>query len=313
MLLRWTDATATIPIDFYELRRGTTWAGSTPLGRVSARFSAIFESAGGLLTYWVAGYDLAGNEGTASSVVALVNQPPDYQLQYNADSTFSGTKTNFVADVNEYLTPVSGTETWQDHFTSRGWTSPQSQITAGYPIYAMPSQTAGSYVEEIDYGTVLAATKISATLSYTVAVGTPVITPTISVRKLVTDPWTDFVGVASAFVTDFRYAKVKYDFASTGGDDLVDVSGLNIRFDVKLRNDAGVAAVSSSTVGGTVVNFNVAFVDVQSITVTPKGTSAAIAVYDFVDVINPTSFKILLFNTAGTRIAGDVSWSVKGI
>lgn len=313
VLLRWTDATATIPIDFYELRRGATWAGATPIGRVSARFSAIFESAGGLLTYWVAGYDLAGNEGTASSVVALVNQPPDYQLQYNADSTFTGTKTNFVTDVGGYLTPVSGTETWQDHFTSRGWTSPQSQITAGFPIYAMPSQAAGSYEETIDYGTVLAATKISATLSYIVAAGTPVITPTISVRKLITDPWTNFVGVASAFVTDFQFAKVKYDFASSGGDDLAQVSGLNIRFDVKLRNDAGVATVSSSTVGGTVVNFGVTFVDVQSITVTPKGTSAAIAVYDFVDVPNPTSFKILLFNTAGSRIAGDVSWSVKGI
>lgn len=313
VLLRWADATATLPIDFYELRRGPTWATATPIGRVSARFSAIFESAGGTLTYWVAGYDLAGNEGTPSSIAALVSQPPDYQLQFNQDSTFTGTKTNFVSNGAEFLTPVSGTETWQSHFTSRSWTTLQDQVTAGYPIYAMPSQSAGSYVEEIDYGTVLAATKISATLSYVVTSGTPVVTPTISVRKLATDPWTDYPGVAAAFVTDFRYAKVKYDFASVGGDDLVSISALNIRFDVKLRNDAGVAAVSSSTVGGTVVNFNVAFVDVQSITVTPKGTAAAIAVYDFVDVPYPTSFKILLFDTAGTRIAGDVSWSVKGI
>lgn len=313
VLLRWSDATGTIPIDFYELRKGATWATATPIGRVSARFSAIFESSGGLLTYWVAGYDLAGNEGTASSIAALVNQPPDYQLQYDANSTFTGTKTNFVADAGNYLTPVSGTETWQSHFTSRGWTTLQDQITAGYPVYAMPSQTAGSYEETVDYGTVLAATKITATLSYTATAGTPVVTSTLSVRKLLTDPWTDYVGVSSAFVTDFRYAKVKYDFASAGGDDLVQVSGLNIRFDVKLKNDAGTAAVSSSTVGGTVVNFNVTFVDVQSITVTPKGTAAAIAVYDFVDVPNPTSFKILLFDTAGTRIAGDVSWSVKGI
>jgi len=313
VLLRWTDAAATIPIDFYELRRGATWVGATPIGRVSARFSAIFESAGGLLTYWVTGYDLAGNEGTPSSIVALVNQPPDYQLQYNADSTFTGTKTNFVPDVGGFLTPVSGTETWQAHFTTRGWTTPQDQITAGFPVYAMPSQDTGSYEETVDYGTVLAATKISATLSYTVAAGTPVITPTISVRKLATDPWTDFAGVSSAFVTDFQFAKVKYDFASSGGDDLVQIIGLNIRFDVKLRNDAGVAAVSSGTVGGTVVAFNVPFVDVQSITVTPKGTTPTIAVYDFVDILNPTSFKILLFDTAGSRIAGDVSWSVKGI
>lgn len=313
VLLRWGDATGTIPIDFYELRRGATYAGGTVIGRVSARFTAIFESTGGALTYWVTGYDLAGNEGTPSSVTALVSQPPDYQLQYNADSAFAGTKTNFVADDLNYLAPVSDTETWQSHFSSRGWTTLQDQITAGYPIYAQPSQASGSYEETVDYGTVLAATKISATLTYTVVSGAPVITPTISVRKLVTDPWTDYAGSNSVFVTDFRYAKVRYDFASTGGDDLVQINGLNVRFDVKLRNDAGAVSAVSTDAGGTVVLFNVPFVDVQSITVTPKGTAARIAVYDFVDVPNPTSFKVLLFDTAGTRASGDVSWSVKGV
>lgn len=313
VLLRWSDARATLPIDYYELRRGATWAGATVIGRVNARFSAIFESSAGTFSYWVAGTDLAGNVGTPASVAALVNQPPDYALQYNQDSAFAGTATNFLADAVGYLVPVSPTETWQAHFTSRSWTTPQDQITAGYPIYAQPSQTSGSYEETVDYGTVLAATKITATLTYSVASGTPTITPTISVRKLSTDAWTDYAGVSSAFVTDFRYAKIRYDFASVGGDDLVTITGLNIRFDVKLKNDAGLVAANSADSGGTVVTFNISFVDIQSITVTPKGTSARIAVYDFVDVMNPTSFKVLLFDTAGTRVSGDASWSAKGI
>lgn len=380
VLLKWGDATATLPVDFYELRRGAAWASATVIGRVSARFSAIFESTAGTFTYWVTAYDVAGNQGANSSVNALVNQPPDYTLQYNLDSAFGGTRANIAAADGVLLAPVSTTETWQDHFTTRGWTTLQSQVSAGYPIYAEPSQGTGSYEETIDYGTVLAATKITATLSYDVVAGAPVVTPQISVRKLITDPWTDYAGLSSVFVTDFRYVKVRYDFGSTGGDDLVRITGLNVRFDVKLKNDAGTlavfpsqaatyaqvantitvtftahgravgqrvdmgfttgtatdgqyvitgvtantftvtSAVSATTSGnvtldtaGTPVLFNVPFVDVQSITLSPSGTTASIAVYNFVDVPNPTGFKILQFNTSGTRIAGSVGWNVKGV
>ncbi len=313
VLLKWSDGTATLPIDYYELRKGSTWAGATVIGRISARFSAIFESSAGVYKYWIAGVDVAGNLGATANVDALVNQPPDYQLEYNQNSTFSGTKSNFVAFDNGYLTPVDTTETWQSHFTSRGWTTLQNQVSAGYDIYALPSATAAYYEETVDYGTVLAATKITATLSYTTNSGSVTVTPKISVRKLITDAWTDYNGVTSVFVTDFQYVKVRFDFSGTGNDDLITISGLNIRFDVKLRNDAGTAAAVSTDSGGTTVNFNVNFVDVESITVTPKGTAARIAVYDFVDVVNPTSFKVLLFDTSGTRVSGDVSWSAKGI
>ena len=381
VLLKWGDSTATLPVDFYELRRGATWSGATVIGRVSARFTAIFESNAGVFTYWLAGYDVAGNEGTPFSVVAQVSQPPDYSLQYNLDSTFNGTRTSFFSYEGNRVAPVNTTETWTTHFTSRSWNTPQDQINAGFPIFIQPAESTGSYEETIDYGTVLAATKISATLTYQVVAGAPTVTPTISVKKLIGDPWTDYAGQGSVFVTDFRYAKVKFDFATSGGGvGLVDVSGLNVRFDVKLRNDAGslsvfpsqaatysqtgtaitvtftahgrvtgqrvdldftsgtaadgefvitshtantftvTSAASATTSGnvtidqnGTPTLFNVPFVDVQSITLSPGGTSAAIAVYNFVDVPNPTGFKILLFNTGGTRISGTVGWSAKGV
>lgn len=313
VLLKWGDATATLPLDYYELRRGASWASATVIGRISSRFTAIFESAAGTYTYWVAGVDVAGNVGTPSSVAAVVAQPPDYQLQYNANSSFAGTKTNFVADGGAFVAPVSASETWQAHFTSRSWSTLQDQVTAGYSYYAMPSQSSGSYEETIDYGTVLTATKITATLTYTTIAGTVTVTPTISVRKLVTDAWTNYAGVSSVYVTDFRYIKVRYDFASSGGDDLIQVTALNVRLDVKLKNDAGVVSAVSTDSGGTTVNFNVPFVDVSSITLTPKATAARIAVYDFTDVPNPTSFKVLLFDTAGNRVSGEVGWNVKGV
>jgi hypothetical protein len=72
-------------------------------------------------------------------------------------------------------------------------------------------------------------------------------------------------------------------------------------------------------VGGTTVNFTVPFIDVESISVTPSvpspppsPLSPIIAIYDFVDVPNPTSFKVLLFDTSGNRVTGPFSWSARG-
>ncbi|NDC49733.1 MAG: hypothetical protein EBZ61_11775 [Micrococcales bacterium] len=65
--------------------------------------------------------------------------------------------------------------------------------------------------------------------------------------------------------------------------------------------------------GGTVVAFGVAFVDVESITVTPSGSSALLAIYNFVDEPNPTTFKVLLFDTSGNRVGGSFSWSARGV
>lgn len=312
--LSWSDATATLPIQIYEIRRGSTWATATVVGQKQGNFTTITENTAGTYTYWVAGIDTAGGYGTPGSVSAQVNQPPDYTRQLNQNSTFSGTKTNIVTDASGLtLANVNTTETWTTHFTSRGWSTPQDQINAGYTYFAMPSTTSSSYTEQVDYGTVLAATKITATLTSTAIAGSTTITPTISVKKLSTDAWTDYVGVNSTYATNFRYVQIAYSFSSSGNDDLLQLNGLNIRFDSKLINDSGNATASSGDSGGTAVSFNVPFVRVTSITVTPATTSAVIATYNFTDVLNPTSFQVLLFNTSGARVSGNFGWSAKGV
>lgn len=313
VLLQWTDATATLPIVSYELRRGSTWAGGTVIGTKQGKFTVVFESTSGTYTYWLAGIDSAGNYGTPGSVAAQVNQPPDYVLKLNQNSTFSGTKTNAMAHGTGLLACIDTAETWQDHFTTRSWTTPQDQIDAGYAYYAMPSKTTGQYYEDIDYGTVLAGTKVSVTLDSQNVVGSTTIAPTIKVKKLSGDAWTSYADVTSVYATDFRYVRVQYDFTSSGGNDLLLATSLNIKLDSKIRNDSGNGYANSGDTGGTTVNFNIAFVDVDSITVTPLTTSAVIAVYDFTDVPNPTSFKVLLFNTSGTRVSGNFSWSARGV
>jgi len=313
VLLRWNDCTQTLPIDSYELRKGSTWATAAVIGTKKGLFTSTFETQSSTYTYWLAGIDSAGNYGTPGSVTAQVNQPPDYVLKLNQNSTFSGTKTNIVTDVGGQLATVNTSETWQSHFTSRSWTTPQDQINAGYPIYALPSQTTGSYEESFDFGAVVQGSKLTATLTSTNVTGSTTVTPTLSVRKLSTDAWTNYAGLSEVYATQFQYFKVKYDFASAGGDDLLLLTGLNVRLDSKIKNDSGTGTANSADSGGTVVSFNTTFVDIDAISVTPLTTTAVIAVYDFTDVPNPTSFKVLLFNTSGTRVSGGFSWSARGV
>lgn len=312
VLLKWQDCTTALPIVYYELRKGTTWATAAVIGTKQGRFTSVFEVVAGTYTYWLAGVDSAGNVGTPGSITTAVNQPPDYILQADHVSTFSGTKSNLVAVDGSQLGCVNTTETWQQHFANRGWNTPQDQINAGYPFYAMPSSSTGSYEETFDFGSVIPTSKITATLTPQAVVGTTAITPTLSVRKLVTDAWTNYAGVSEAFVSDFRYAKIRYDLTSGGGDDLLLLNGLTVKLDVKVKTDGGSGTANAADVGGTTVNFTIPFVDIQSITVTPSGTVARIAIYDFVDVPNPTSFKVLLYDLSGVRVSGGFSWTAKG-
>ncbi|NDC36311.1 MAG: hypothetical protein EBZ51_13290, partial [Synechococcaceae bacterium WB9_2_112] len=130
------------------------------------------------------------------------------------NSTFGGTSTNLTANAGGLLATIDTTETWQSHFTSRGWTTPQDQVTAGFSIYAMPSTTSGSYVEEFDYGTVLAGTKITSTLTRQAVAGSVTVTPTLSVKTTAGGAWTDYANTESLYATSFRYVKVRYDFST---------------------------------------------------------------------------------------------------
>lgn len=311
--LRWTDSTTTLPIQYYQIRRGASWETGELIGNKQGGFTTITEFAYGEYTYWVAGYDTSDTFGPAGQSTVVVSQPPDYAIQLNLNSTFSGTKINLVNLDIGLLASVDTTETWQSHFTSRSWTTIQNQISAGFSYYAQPSSTVSSYEEIVDYGAVLSSTKITATLTHEEISGATTITPTISVKKLSGDPWTDYAGVSSVYVTDFRYAKILFEFSSAGGDDLLHIDSLNIRYDSKLLNDSGNGTAVSTDSGGTIVFFNQQFTRCTSITVTPATTSAVFATYNFTDVLDPTQFKVLLFNTSGARVSGNFGWSAKGV
>ena len=315
VLLRWTDATQTLPIKHYEIRRGATFAGASVFSTAQARFANLFESSAGLFTYWVVGVDSAGNYGTEQSVAVSVSAPPDFILYDQVESSFAGTKTNcfIIPETGKLLATVNTTETFGEHFDNHSWASMQDQVDAGFPIYIEPSTTTGKYEEEIDLGAVIPSTLISVSMASSVVVGSVTVTPTVSHKKLSGDAWTDHAGVWQAYATDFQYVKVTLDFSSSGGNDLLLVDSLTTRLDVKIRRDSETVTANSGDSGGTTVNFNVAFIDVRAINGTAQGTTPANVVIDFTDAPNPTSFKVLVFDLAGNRITRDVRWEASGV
>jgi predicted phage tail protein len=313
VLLRWTAPTSQLPIANYQIRKGATYSTAEIIGSIDGLFSTVFESSAGTFIYWVTPVDTAGNPGAPTSIAATVSSPPDYDLLYDQFSTFSGTNVGFVADGTASAAPINNSETYEQHFTSRGWATPQAQVDAGFPYWIQPTLNSGYYEEEIDYGAALPGTRIVVTLTYQTVIGTVTVTPTISVKLNAGDAWTNYPGVYEVFASNFRYFKIRIDIESVSGDGFIDIAGLNLRLDVKLKTDSGSGTANSADTTGTTVLFNKSFIDINSITVTPKGTTARLAIYDFTDVPNPTSFKVLLFDTSGNRVSGDFSWNAKGV
>lgn len=310
-LVYWSPPSPIIlPIDHYEVRKGSTWATATLIGKTAGTFTAVFEQVAGVFTYWIAAVDTAGNYGTPGSVSATINQPPDYILRANINSTFSGTISNFMVDNGTLLGPFDTTQTFSGHFTSNSWSSPQDQINAGYPLYLEPDAPTGSYTETIDYGSVLPATTIVATLTSQIIVGSVSISCQIAYKQNSTDPWTyATAGSTSALASNFRYVQVTYSFSSPGGQNLLRVTGLNIKLSIKQRLDGG---SGSAAIGGTAVNFNYPFIEADTPSVQPQGTSPLIPVVIYSGVPNPTGFTVKIYNLSGTEVGGPFSWNVRG-
>jgi len=103
VLLKWVVDLGTLPSDQIELRKGDDYATADIIGNKTGTFTIVFESIGGLFKYWLTPIDSAGNRGTAYSIAALVSSPPDYKLNQNWFSDFSGDKTNALINGRTHL------------------------------------------------------------------------------------------------------------------------------------------------------------------------------------------------------------------
>ncbi len=312
--LKWQTTLGTLPIKEYKIYKGDVFATAELLYTITGSFNLLTEITGGLFTYWVAGVDVADNQGTEIAVVANVSSPPGFILREDWLSTFSGTKVNcFINQDGFLLAAVDTAETWTDHFVNNAWADPDAQIAAGYPYYAMPSKVSGSYEEQFDYGTTLEGTLISVIKNIQSLSGVVNTQVTISYKLLPGDSWIDTVDVDEVFASDFRYVKVRLDFTSSGNDDLILIKQLNVQLSVEEIIESGNATANAGDAGGTIVVFKKSFVAVESITLTSTGTTAVTMTAPLPAGANPTQFFVYAFDsTNGTRVTENFSWKIKG-
>lgn len=308
VLLYWTEPTSTFKIDHYTVKKN-----GSEIANIRSTFLPIAELAGGTYTYTVTPYDIAGNAGPAVDLIVLVNDPPDFINQSSLTSAFSGTKTNAVVeDNNRLLVCVDLTKTWTTHFTSNGWSTPQDQINAGYPVYIEPTLTTASYVEIFDFGVIYTAVILNINYDFQLLLGTMGIGFSTEISDDAIS-WSAPNVNLNFYAASIRYARITVTY--TGGSDksLLEFYNFRLALTVHLENDGGQITANAGDASGTVVTFLKAFKRVVSITLTSKQLQPITMIYDFTFPANPTTFKVLAYDISGNRITEDITWAARGV
>ena len=310
VLLSWTVPASTFNIAYYILERN-----GVEVGTINGTFTTFFEVLAGTYTYSMIAVDIVGNRGSRFSADVIVNQPPDFGIQDFRTSQLLGPRVDVLRTPGPKLLCNYRDHTWQEHFVNRSWLSPQDQVNAQYPIYIQPINLTGSYEETFDYGIVFH--NVIVTIAWNTNDLSLISAMGIVVKLQVSEDGTNYSAYsdgASQFFDAFRYLKLRLEF--TGEDDhaLIELFNLTITLNVKRENDGGEVAAVATDPGGTVVNFNKLFRDIESITCTTKSTlEPFVVIFDFQDVPDPRSFKVLVFDTMGARVSRTVDWKARGI
>lgn len=328
VLLRWNTPSTAFRIAEYALTKDDVFIGVN-----TGNFSVIFEMIGGSFKYGVTAVDIAGNLSAEAFVIAIVAQPPDFELfdtllwdtgspvqvLVNAKKYVYGTG---LADpgapqrlftVNRVVLPVDIAISYQNHFIVPSYASPQAQITAGFPYLMEPAiNGVGSIQVKWDLGSIITNIIINIDTTYEIIDGNVAVTLS-TIYSNDDSSYSSPVAGSQVFMTSARYIKVTFTGTTVDTASFLDLSDLSVRLDVKRENDGGVVSALSTDATGTVVTFNKLFRDIDSITGTALVTEGAVVVIDFTDAPNPTQFKVLVFDYAGNRISCSVRWAARGI
>ena len=86
--------------------------------------------------------------------------------------------------------------------------------------------------------------------------------------------------------------------------------------EIKIGTDSGIVTTDPDDTAGTVVTLNKSFRDITSLTATIHAATAVTesrtVIVDFVDIPNPTTFKVLAFNDEGNLVEEQVYWKARG-
>jgi len=334
-------------------------------------FVTRFESIGGVYKYFIVAVDSAGNESAPLTSVATVNEPANFTLhqqinssldpdvpvnEAHCDGAVAGDSASCIAGGGSWVQedkintidlykgdtfpaygPVDNTETWESHFTSKGWTTLNDHGANNSYIAAKPATSECEFYHSWDVGLELGSSNITVQIT-----SAHKDNPNINVIKETHIYWTNNLAVYNQSLTDFsnwnysgsasstssandfRYVKVYTKFKSIPTNDVVIVDNVKFLLSMSeqtetgthsvnvLQKDTGVKVYVDGTdpTNGTTYKY----VDVKKIEVNYSGSAAKTAIYDFVDEANPESFTVYLYDIAtGNRTDGNFDWEVVGV
>lgn len=304
----WTEPSSTFRIDHYEITRN----GNSLAPNIKGLFYVQQEAQAGVITLGVTAVDIAGNTSPEATITVDVGAPTDFLLEDTQTSDFSGTFVNGMVENGIAYFNIDVATSYEDHFIDNVWASPQEQVDAGYPYWIQPTLLTGSYEETFDFGAIYNNIIVNVswlfetiTGDFTFGLETTVSEDDISYSTPFTTP--------SFFSAAVRYVKVKFTFTSADDKGILALSEFKVNLLVKRENDGGEASVFAADAAGTSILFNKAFKFVESINVTPVGTTDLAVTYNFAGGTNPTGFTVKLYDNTGFRIDGTVGWFARGI
>lgn len=219
------------------------------------------------------------------------------------------------AGVRSIILPIKY-ETFENHFITRGWASPQDQVDAGYAIYIQPGNVSAIFEETIDLEAVIPdGTLISVFYTPEKVAGTVNIATSISV-SVNNVAFRDYFNQENVFESNFRFVRIRMVATATDQHGILRIPEIRLKIAAKEKRDGGSASVTDAT-NGKVITFNKHFADIDSITVTPENVDGlgygVGGYYIFTDVANPTQFTVILKRQdTGANVTGRFSWAAKG-
>jgi hypothetical protein len=308
-LLSWAAPLSTWRIRFYNV-----FQDGIQIAQIDSNFFIASVLIGGTYTFQVEAVDIVGNVSQISPELELeLDDPIDLffinSFFANLNGIYVRTKRGFYNAAEGVFGPLDDVKTWQTHFTSQGWNTPQDQINAGYPYYIQPTVADGYYEEKFDFVNIYNGVTIVAGFSFFNLIGTTLFGTQISYS---TDDitYTPFAPGPAVLATSVRYVKVRWTFNNVNDLDLGFITGLKVSISTQLTLDSGAGVAVATDPTGTLIFLNKVFLGVNSVTMTSDTVQPVTLVFD---EVTGTTFKVYAYDAAGNRITCNFNWKVRGV
>ena len=294
-----------------------------------------------MYTYGIIAVDVANNESEMVTRSVTVNQPPNFVLYTDKNSTFNGEKTNMLLDgVGGMYGPIEFDDTWSSNISrvanvlsiSEASVTWQKKVDNNMEYYFSPHATGsdlvGSYQEVIDLEVIVPSSTITVTVTSDELIGDPIMTQVIEISDGTTVNgemvWETLDTTGKSLAKNFRYVRITLQWSNG----VVYVTDIHFQLSSTEISDAGSVVFTDADYDvddpaidetddepiGKLIHFNKSFMDIIGFTgLTVRGIEPKQAFVVFKDRPNPTWFRIFILDKNGNRTTGQVDWAVKGV